>query len=144
MSVGNMTPTTKLNPTRVALAAAGVLALAGCVATGGYTTEYEPPGPPPVVAYDDYVYYPEAEVYYSNVRHEYIYRDGTRWVTRAAPPRTWRQGTPSVHMDFHDAPEHHHDQVIRTYPRNWTPRDHRDRDHDHGRDHDHDHDRDQH
>jgi hypothetical protein len=29
--------------------------------------------------------------------------------------------TPSVRVDFHDEPEHHHDSIVKTYPRNWRP-----------------------
>ena len=26
---------------------------------------------------------------------------------------------PSVHVDFHDSPERHHDAVVHNYPRDW-------------------------
>ncbi len=117
---------------------AGVLGLglAGCVVAGS-----PPPptyGEAPVM--DDYVYYPGYEVYYSNVHHQYVYRDGNEWVTRSSPPPNIQvnvlRAAPSVHMDFHDHPWLHHDQVQRTYPRNWRPppsgqAEHHDRDYDH-------------
>src|SRR5476651_716775 len=48
---------------------------------------------------DDYVYYPQYEVYYSNSRHQYGYRDGNAWVWRPAPPHVEVNallGSPSV------------------------------------------------
>lgn len=96
-----------------------------------------------VVSPDEYVYYPGYEVYYSNTRHRYVYRDRDRWVTSEAPPRTWVRGAASVRMDWHDTPERHHAEVVRTYPRNWHPDAHRDddhRSHDSHHDGDHDHD----
>jgi hypothetical protein len=80
--------------------------------------------PPPVYVQDDYVYYPGYEVYYSNRRGQYTYRDGRSWVSRPAPPRVSVDvlfASPSVRLDFHDSPSRHHDQVVRQYPKHWTP-----------------------
>ena len=83
--------------------------------------------PPPAAAEpseDDYQYYPQYEVYYSNTRHQYAYRDGSAWVWRPAPPHVAVNillASPSVHMDFHDAPSRHHEAIVRAYPRNWAP-----------------------
>lgn len=77
---------------------------------------------PTVVMQDDYVYYPDYEVYYSSNRHQYVYRDGSVWVTRPTPPRVSVGvlfASPSVRMDFHDSPERHHESVIHNYPRGW-------------------------
>ena len=77
-----------------------------------------------VVVQDDYVYYPGYQVYYSSNRRQYIYQDGRSWVTRSAPPRVSVDvllASPSVSLDFHDAPATHHATVARTYPKNWTP-----------------------
>jgi hypothetical protein len=77
-----------------------------------------------MVAQDDYVYYPDYEVYYNSSRHDYRYRDGNNWVTRSAPPRVSAQvvqASPSVRMAFHDAPDQHHAQVAKTYPKGWKP-----------------------
>lgn len=77
---------------------------------------------PQIVVQDAYVYYPAYEVYYNDARHQYVYRDGNIWVTRSDPPRAWAgqlRQAPSVRLDFHDAPDHHHAEVVRTYPRNW-------------------------
>lgn len=75
-----------------------------------------------VAVQDDYDYYPGHEVYYSRTRQEYVYRNGRDWV-RSPQPQGFSAnvliGAPSVRMDFRDAPEHHHDKVIRSYPKNW-------------------------
>ncbi|HTB80327.1 MAG TPA: hypothetical protein VK717_05515 [Opitutaceae bacterium] len=100
--------------------ALGLAVMAGCVVEA----------PPPETTYDaavpdDYVYYPAYEVYYSSVRHQYVYRDGSRWVTRPTPPPRVAvnvlHASPSVHMNFHDHPSTHHASVVHDYPRNWTP-----------------------
>ena len=83
-----------------------------------------PVQPTVVVMADDYVYYPAHEVYYSSSHHVFVYREGSVWVSRTAPPRVSVDvlfASPSVRLDFHDAPERHHDTIIRTYPRNWSP-----------------------
>lgn len=100
----------------------------GCV---GYVERrphavYVEPSPPVIVeAEDDYVYYPQYEVYYSVHRHQYFYRDGGAWISRPAP-RGVSVGvlfaSPSVRMNFHDSPRYHHDVVVRSYPRNWSAR----------------------
>jgi len=80
--------------------------------------------PAVVVQQDDYVYYPAYEVYYSSSRHDYRYRDGNVWVTRASPPHVSVDvlfASPSVRLDFHDAPERHHEEIMRSYPKNWAP-----------------------
>lgn len=90
-----------------------------------------------VVEQDDYVYYPQYEVYYSNRRRQYGYRDGNAWAWRPAPPGisvNVLYSSPSVRMDFHDAPEHHHSNVVRTYPRNWMGNNGHGRKNDHGKD----------
>jgi hypothetical protein len=78
-----------------------------------------------VVTYqDDYDYYPDYEIYYSRNRREYVYRDGGSWIRRSQPQGITLDvllATPSVRVDFHDEPEHHHDRVVKTYPRNWRP-----------------------
>ena len=77
--------------------------------------------PPVVVVQDDYVYYPDYEVYYSSSRHQYAYREGSAWVSRPAPRGVTVDvllRSPSVRMDFHDSPELHHAEVVRQYPGN--------------------------
>lgn len=73
---------------------------------------------------DDYVYYPNYQIYYSHYRHQYVYRDGRQWICRPAPPGVSLrrlQASPSVRMKFHDSPARHHEEIIRQYPRNWSP-----------------------
>ena len=94
--------------------------LTGCVAY----VDRPPQGsvyvaPPVVVVEDDYIYYPDYEVYYSSSRHQYAYREGRAWVSRPAPRGVSVNvlfASPSVRMDFHDSPEHHHAEVIKQYP----------------------------
>jgi hypothetical protein len=79
---------------------------------------------PVVEEQDDYVYYPGYEVYYSNRRHQYMYRDGNTWVSRPAPANVQIDvllASPSVRMDFHDTPAQHHENVVRNYPKTWKP-----------------------
>lgn len=112
----------------VALFAAMLPLMGGCVA-GPDRTRVRSQAPAAyvqsnVIVEDDYVYYPGYEVYYSSNRHNYVYRDGSNWVTRSAPPRVAVDvlfASPSVRVDFHDSPARHHTKVIKTYPRNWRP-----------------------
>ncbi len=106
-------------------------ALTGCI---GYV---EGPGPgrvyvqPPsvrvetgIVVQDDYVYYPGYQVYYSSNRRQYVYLEGRSWVSRPAPPRVSVDvlfASPSVRLDFHDAPSMHHAAIARQYPKHWAP-----------------------
>jgi hypothetical protein len=106
-------------------------ALTGCI---GYVDSPRHEGvyvPPPsvqveagVVVQEDYVYYPSHQVYYSGHSRQYVYQEGSAWVSRPAPPRVAVDvllAAPSVRMDFHDAPAIHHSAVVQTYPRTWTP-----------------------
>jgi hypothetical protein len=75
-----------------------------------------------VVVEDDYVYYPNYQVYYSSSRHQYAYMEGGAWVSRPAPRGVSVDvllASPSVRMDFHDSPANHHAEVVRQYPKNW-------------------------
>jgi hypothetical protein len=78
-----------------------------------------------VTAPDVYVYYPAYEVYYNSTRREYVYYEGNSWVARREPPRRFArelQRAPWVRLDFNDAPERHHADVVRRYPRTWSGR----------------------
>jgi len=107
---------------KVGFVLCGVLlgTLTGCVAY----VDRPPQGsvyvaPPVVVVQDDYVYYPDYEIYYSSSRHQYAYLEGGAWVSRSAPRGVSVNvllRSPSVRMDFHDSPEHHHPEVVRQYP----------------------------
>ncbi len=129
------------------LALLGSLALFGCnrqdttapaVTTTTPDTSAQPAAAQPATAQtvagdDDYVYYPQYEVYFSPHRHQYYYREGGRWAWRREPNHVAvnvLMSSPSVHMDFRDAPDRHHDEIMRRYPRNWHPDDrHDDRKH---------------
>lgn len=72
---------------------------------------------------DNYVYFPGYEIYYNSNHGQYVYWDGSAWVTRTELPRGVSVevllASPSVAMNFHDAPEWHHAAMVRSYPRNW-------------------------
>jgi hypothetical protein len=77
--------------------------------------------PSVVVVQDDYIYYPDYEIYYSSSRHQYAYLEGGAWVSRPAPRGVSVDvlfASPSVRMDFHDSPANHHAEVIKQHPRN--------------------------
>ena len=77
-----------------------------------------------VVVQDDYVFYPAYGVYYSSNRRQYAYMEGDAWVSRPAPRGVSVDvllASPSVRMDFHDAPERHHSEIVQKYPKNWAP-----------------------
>ena len=81
---------------------------------------------PAVVVVDDYVYYPDYEIYYSSSRRQYAYLEGGAWVSRPAPRGVSVDvlvASPSVRMDFHDSPANHHAEVIQKYPRQAAVRD---------------------
>ena len=111
------------------MALAGVLS--GCSHTDHphhHAHVYSPPPPvyadAGVVVHGGYIYYPSYQVYYSSSRRQYIYRDGRSWVTRSAPPRVSVDvlvASPSVRLDFDDAPEIHHARVVKQYPKHWKP-----------------------
>ena len=109
----------------VAFAASVALlgAVTGCIHEPHHARVHAAPAPV-YVEEADYVYYPSYEVYYSHSRHQYIYRDGRSWVSRPSPPRVSVDvlfASPSVRLDFRDAPSRHHSTVVRQYPRHWTP-----------------------
>jgi hypothetical protein len=79
---------------------------------------------PAVLEPDDYVYYPAYGIYYSSNRHQYAYLHGGDWVSQPAPGGVGvdeLRASPSVKMDFHDAPANHHAAVVQQYPKNWKP-----------------------
>jgi hypothetical protein len=72
---------------------------------------------------DDYVYYPDYEVYYSPTHRDYVYWDGGRWTHHRNPPRSWNRNSVSVHLNFSSGdPWMQHDNIRRQYPRNWRDR----------------------
>lgn len=99
-------------------------ALTGCVGYENRPSQGSVYVEPAFVVQDDYVYYPDYQVYYSNSRRQYAYPEGGVWVSRPAPPGVTvnvLRASPSVRMDFHDSPANHHAQVVQKYPKNWSP-----------------------
>jgi hypothetical protein len=79
-----------------------------------------------VGAPDDYVYYPKYGAYYSPAHHRYYYQDHSSWGWNATPPAAVTPDVflqaPSVKMNFHDAPDKHHADIVRQYPKDWAPK----------------------
>jgi len=112
----------------IAFGAALLGALTGCIVAPQPRAVYGSPPPVYVAAgggfEDDYLYYPGYQVYYSSHRRQYVYLQGNAWVSRPAPPRVSVDvlfASPSVRLDFHDAPSLHHATVVRQYPKHWVP-----------------------
>jgi hypothetical protein len=77
-----------------------------------------------VVGQDDYVYYPSYGIYYISGRHQYASLQGGAWISEPAPRGVAvgvLNASPSVKMDFHDAPANHHAAIAQQYPKNWKP-----------------------
>jgi len=116
----------RTNHLRFVLCAALLATLTGCVAYVDRPVQgsvYEDNSAPFLVQ-DDYVYYPSYECYYSSSRHQFAYREGNAWVSRPAPRGVSVNvllASPSVKMNFHDAPAQHHAAVAKQYPKNWKP-----------------------
>jgi uncharacterized protein YijF (DUF1287 family) len=110
-------------PAGFLLGAVLLATLTGCVGYVDRPSQGSVYVEPALVVQDDYVYYPNYQVYYSNSRRQYAYREGGVWVSRAAPPGVTvnvLRASPSVRMDFHDSPANHHAQVVQKYPKNWS------------------------
>lgn len=78
----------------------------------------------PVVIQDNFIYYPNYGVYYNSRRHQYHYLKDNVWVSQPVPTGvsvSVLQASPSVNMDFHDAPEKHHAEMLKKYPHDWKP-----------------------
>jgi hypothetical protein len=78
-----------------------------------------------VVVEDDYVYYPDYQIYYSSSRHQYFWPEDGAWVARPAPRGVSVNvlfASPSVRMNFHDSPANHHAEILRQYPGHSSPR----------------------
>jgi hypothetical protein len=113
----------KTNPVGLVVCVALLATLAGCVGyedgrgSGVYVA-------PAVAVQDDYVYYPNYGVYYSTSRGQYAYQENGAWISRPAPRGVSADvllASPSVKMNFHDAPANHHAAVVQQYPKNWKP-----------------------
>ncbi len=93
------------------------------VFTTGCLVEDNGPGAA-YVGPDDFVYYPAFELYYGSRSHEWYGREGSRWVAHPAPAGISVEtvhASPSVAMTFHDNPAAHHAEVVKSYPKSWTP-----------------------
>jgi hypothetical protein len=100
--------------------------LTGCVGSvdGPSAGVYVAPAVVVVAAPADYVYYPGYNVYFNSNLHEFAYMDGSVWVSRPSFPGVSVDvllASPSVRMDFHDSPANHNAEIVRQYPRSWTP-----------------------
>ena len=85
---------------------------------------YVTPSVPVFIEQDDYVYYPQYRMYYGSRSHCYYRYEGRSWVAAPSPRGVAVNvlvSSPSVNVEFHDSPSAHHEQVIKTYPRNWQP-----------------------
>ena len=70
------------------------------------------------------VYYTSYGIYYSSNRRQYASLEGGAWVSQPAPRGVSAdvlRASPSVKMDFHDAPANHHAAIAQQYPKNWKP-----------------------
>ncbi len=79
---------------------------------------------PVFIEQDDYIYYPQYRIYYGSRSHHYYRYEGRSWVAGPTPHGVAVNvlfASPSVNVEFHDSPSAHHEQVIKTYPRNWQP-----------------------
>lgn len=110
------------------LVATLVITLTGCIVEPRHRLVYSPPPPDydyaRVVLQEDYYYYPDYQVYYSSSRRQYVYLEGSAWVTRPVPSHVTVDvlfASPSVRLDFHDSPALHHTTVLRQYPKHWSP-----------------------
>jgi hypothetical protein len=112
---------------RIGFGVALLAALTGCAGHVARRGSGEAYAVPPTVeveaavsAQDNYVYYPDYQVYYSSNRRQYMYLDRGAWVTRSAPPHVAVNvllDSPSVKLGFHDSPANHHADVVRQYPK---------------------------
>ena len=116
-----------IGKTGVMLGAVSLLTATGCVS---YVDRPQPgevyvaPLVPVFIEQDDYVYYPQYGMYYGSRSHRYYRHEGHAWVAAPAPRGVAVNvlvSSPSVNVEFHDSPSAHHNQVIKTYPRNWHP-----------------------
>ena len=117
---------TKVGTAGFVLGAALLATTTGCVGYVDRPYDHHTYSEPSYSGQDDFVYYPRYGMYYGSRSHQYYYQDGRSWVARPAPRGVSVNvlfASPSVALDFHDGPARHHAQVVRTYPRHWTPRD---------------------
>jgi hypothetical protein len=114
------------NPAAFAFSLATLTLLPGC-ATSSWKGTFRQPNQSQVhVALsrlDSYIYFPGYQVYFNPARGQYTYWDGRAWLTSPDLPSELSmellEESPSVAMNFDDAPARHHGEVAQSYPRNW-------------------------
>lgn len=111
----------------ICLAVMALLLLAGCTGAPrwGYWSDH-PTRAQTLAALgkgDTYVYFPGYEIYYNRTQGYYVYWNGKAWLKRFEAPAgvnlTALLASPSVAVPFHDDPELHHADMVRSYPRDW-------------------------
>ena len=116
-----------LAPIRIGLGLVIMVMLAGCADTPTWSSLSAMPTSAQLQAargrLSSYVYFTSYEIYFDHHGGQYTYWDGRGWVTRGEPPPgislELLENSPSVAMDFPDAPWGHHATVVQSYPRNW-------------------------
>lgn len=110
----------------LAIGAALLVSLTGCIGvprSGAWNATPEPaPERPASFAVDEYVYFPRYSIYYNRTKNRYVSLESDGWATRIEPAGVAMevlQDSPSVPLSFHDEPALHHDEVVRSYPKNW-------------------------
>jgi hypothetical protein len=73
----------------------------------------------------EYVYFPDFEIYYSNVKGVYYFQLGDRWTSSLFPPETIRTdvlwGSVRVTVSLRTLPEKSHERISKKYPHGWRP-----------------------
>jgi len=111
-------------PARYVLCATFLAMLVGCIVEPVPRRVYVEPAPGTVLVADDYIYYPDYEVYYNPYTQLYWYTEGGAWVSGPIVPGITVDvllRAPSVRLSFHDSVANHHAMVARRYPRGWRP-----------------------
>lgn len=106
-----------------------MLAASGCVGCVNPSRPSEVYMEPAVAApvfreEDDYAYYPRYGMHYGRRSHRYYRQEGRARVATRAPGGVAVNAlvsSPSLNVEFHDSACAHHQQVIKTHPRNWRP-----------------------
>jgi hypothetical protein len=90
----------------------------------GPVTTGQPQDSAGVDVQDNFIYYPAYGVYFSGRSRLYHYPQRDGWAARPEPEGinvNILRASPSVPMEFHDAPSHHHAAVVQQYPKTWSP-----------------------
>jgi hypothetical protein len=101
-----------------------LIMLASCIVEPLPRRVYVEPAPEAVVVPDDYIYYPDYEIYYNPYTQLYWYMAGGVWVSGPIVPGIAMRvmlRSPSVRLNFSDSVANHHAMVARQFPRGWRP-----------------------